>query len=364
MSEKATLHFDYAPLDTAKRFAQTQAKTTSDNLLRFGFQEISESRGEAAYVFDMGPWYGALVAEGLGTKNIVADTLYQLYGARTYYDSIAQDTVAMITNDLITVGASPVVVSPIWASGTSDWFKDEKRAHDLISGWTAALNKIGATYGGGETAALAGIVERSRIELSGFGFGIIPRERLCLGEKLTAGDYIVVVVSSGVHANGLTKVREVAEYLDRKLLTPLSDGISLGEKLLKPTHLYAPLTEALHESGVDIHYMANITGHGWAKIMRSSKDYTYRMHTIPTVPEELSFIQATAGMSSREAYRTFNMGAGFALFVDKADASSVTKIAATLGFSSFVGGVVEAGERKVIIEPIQIEYLPKELAIR
>src|SRR5690349_18691280 len=95
-------------LDPLKRLAQLRASATSENLKRFGMNEVEASRGESAYVWEEQDGYRAFVIEGLGTKNLVADEARKITG-RTHYDDIAQDTVAMIVNDLIVVGAEPQV---------------------------------------------------------------------------------------------------------------------------------------------------------------------------------------------------------------------------------------------------------------
>ena len=109
---------DYNKIDPIKRLAQQRASETSHNLLRFGISEVSASRGESAYVWEEQDCYRAFVIEGLGTKNRVADELRQVTG-KTYYDALAQDTVAMITNDLIVVGAQPGNEG-CWVFGTND----------------------------------------------------------------------------------------------------------------------------------------------------------------------------------------------------------------------------------------------------
>ena len=106
---------DYSAMDSFKRMAQLRARETSENLNYFGAKEVEASRGESAYVWEEQDSYRAFVIEGLGTKNKVADATRSITG-RTHYDAIAQDTVAMIVNDLIVVGAEPQVVNEpeIW----------------------------------------------------------------------------------------------------------------------------------------------------------------------------------------------------------------------------------------------------------
>ena len=107
----------------------------------------------------------------------------------------------------------------------------------------------------------------------------------------------------------------IREVLPEGWLTEVAPGTSYGDALLVPTVLYSPVTEALWREGITVHYAANITGHGWRKLMRHPGAFTYRFHTLPPVPPVLRFIQQHAGHDDREAYSTLNMGAGFALFV-------------------------------------------------
>ena len=137
---------DYETIDYVKRIAQQAGENTLKNLPK-DYKEVSQSRGESAHVVDAGEYYFASVIEGLGTKSLVADEMYKLTG-KTYYDSLAYDTVAMIINDLITVGAKPLTLMAYWAAGSSDWFTDKKRSDDLVSGWTRASNDSGTVWGG------------------------------------------------------------------------------------------------------------------------------------------------------------------------------------------------------------------------
>ena len=114
--------------------------------------------------------------------------------------------------------------------------------------------------------------------------------------------------------------RKLVERLPQGYLTPLPDGTTYGEALLAPTVLYSPVTEALHAAGITPHYCANITGHGWRKLLRHPAQLTYRLHSVPPVTPVLRFIQQHARQDDTEAYSTLNMGAGFALFVAAGDA--------------------------------------------
>ncbi len=355
---------DYSAMDPIKVLAQKRAAETANNLAAFNAREIVESRGESAYVWDEGDSYRSLVIEGLGTKNLVADAMRQ-YGDKTYYDAIAQDTIAMVVNDLIVVGALPQVVNAYFAIGDSNWMKDEQRAADLINGWAAACDLAGATWGGGETPTLKGIINPDTIDLGGSAVGIIKnKNNLVLGDKLTAGDNIVLITSSGIHANGLTLARKISDSAPEGYATKLSDGRTYGEALLIPTSIYVPIVRALQEANIDLHYMVNITGHGWRKLMRATKELHYIITAIPEVPSEFLFIQEQAGIDDKEMYGNFNMGAGFAIYVAQADAQKVVDTATAEGFTALIAGTVEDGPKQVTIKPKNIVFESDSLEVR
>jgi phosphoribosylformylglycinamidine cyclo-ligase len=327
-------------------------------------REIAASRGESAYVIDAGPFLIASIVECLGSKALVADEIYRLTG-RCRYDAIAQDTLAMAVNDLITVGATPLVVQAYWAAGGSEWFADATRANALVDGWRQACEACGVAWGGGETPALAGIVEGGRIDLAAACTGIVsPRERLSLGERLAAGDAIVLLGSSGIHANGLSLARQLANRLPQGYLTEIAPGQTYGDALLEPTVLYAPVMRALHEAGIVPHYCANITGHGWRKLMRHPAELTYRLEYVPPVPAVLGFIQQHAGLDDGEAYGTFNMGAGFALFLPAERAAAAVAVAQACGVPAQHAGTVCAGPKQVVIEPLGLSFDAHALQLR
>ncbi len=355
---------DYELIDPLKVNAQRAAAATASHLGAHGFAEVAASRGESAYVVDVGPFYLASIVECLGSKALVADEMAKLTG-KSWYGAIAQDAIAMAVNDLITVGATPLVVQAYWAAGGSDWFGDAQRAQALVQGWKQACDACGVAWGGGETPALAGIVEAGRIDLAAACTGIVnPKTRLSVGDRLGPGDAIVLLDSSGIHANGLSLARKLVERLPQGWLTEVAPGLGYGQALLAPTVLYSPVTEALWQAGIAPHYCANITGHGWRKLLRHAKALTYRIHTLPPVPPVLRFIQQQAGHDAQEAYSTLNMGAGFALFVAAADAERTVQVAQAQGVGARVAGVVQAGPKELLIEPLGLRFGDDALQLR
>lgn len=360
--EQAGVNYDQ--VDPIKLLAQQSAKATAAQLAQHGLSEIVASRGESAYVLDAGPFYLASIVECLGTKILVADAVYRETG-KSFYAAIAQDTIAMAVNDLITVGATPLIVQAYWAAGGSDWFADKQRAADLIAGWKAACETCGVSWGGGETPALAGVVEGGTIDLGASCVGLVqPKSRLSLGDNLAAGNAIVMLASSGIHANGVSLARKLAERLPKGYATDIGNGLAFGEALLAPTVLYAPVTEALAKAGVTVNYCVNVTGHGWRKLLRHTSSLTYRIHTISPVPPVLAFMQREAKLDDTEAYGTLNMGAGFAFFVSPEQAAQTVAVAKQCGVDAWIAGHVEAGPKQVIIEPINVTYGTDDLKLR
>lgn len=354
----------YEIMDPLKVLAQVEGKKTAKNLRASKLKEVPQSRGESAYIVDLGGQYLATVQESLGTKGIVADEMRKITG-ETYYDALAQDTVAMMVNDLITMGAKPAVIMAYWGAGGPLWFEDNKRMRDLVIGWARACDMAGASWGGGETPSLNSVVIDNRVDLAGCCVGFIkPKSRLSFGKKLKAGDRIILFESSGIHANGISLARKIAESLPKKYATKLPDGRTYGEHILVPTIIYAKLIEDIFKSDVDIHYMVNITGHGWRKIMRYTKQFTYRIIEVPPADTIFSFMMKHGPIEKQEAYGSLNMGVGFAIFVAKKDVAKVMRVAKKHKIKAYDAGIVENGQKRVVIESEGIVFEGESLKVR
>jgi phosphoribosylformylglycinamidine cyclo-ligase len=362
MSDRAAAYrsagVDYSALDALKRQALTSAVATSGLLSEgHGGRAIEASRGEPAFVFELAGRTFAFVVEGLGTKSIVARLVDDQLG-ENHFGAIGYDTVAAIVNDLSCVGALPLVVNAYFATGSSAWYSRPERQTALLDGWGQACRDAEATWGGGESPSLPGLVHESEIELAGSAVGAVPEGRgAILGQELAAGDEIVLIASSGLHANGASLARMIADrQLEHGYATRLPSGRSLGQALLEPTVIYVPLVRGLLEHGLPIHYLSHITGHGWLKLMRPARELTYRVTALPEVPEVLAFLVERAAMTPAAAYSTFNMGCGYAVYCARGAGAEVVALAERLGLRAHLAGRVEDGPRRVLIDPLGLAY--------
>jgi phosphoribosylformylglycinamidine cyclo-ligase len=347
---------DYDLLDEVKREAIALAAATAPLLAGSGGKEFPESRGSSAFVFELNGSTLAMVVEGLGTKSIIASEYLAATGVSRYAD-VAQDAVAAIVNDVISVGANPLVVTAYFATGDAAWYGHRDRAMDLLAGWRAACEEAGAVWGGGESPALPGIVTAEAIELAGSALGLVPAgRRPVFGTDIEPGDKIVLLPSSGLHANGASLARRVAAGLSDGWLTELPSGRHLGDALLDPTVIYARFMRGLLASSVVPVFLNGITGHGFLKIMRAGTGVRYEITELPEVPEVLQFLVNATGMGAAEAYRTLNMGAGYVVIVRPGDAEETLRVAAEAGLEALVAGEVVAGSRALAIGPLGVEY--------
>jgi phosphoribosylformylglycinamidine cyclo-ligase len=354
---------DYQVLDEVKREAISLASATAPLLASAG-SEVSKSRGSSAYVFELNGTTLALVVEGLGTKSIIASDYLDAIGVSRFAD-IARDAVAAIVNDVISVGANALVVTAYFGTGDASWYGHRERSLDLLNGWRAACEEAGAVWGGGESPALPGIIAPTAIELAGSAVGIVPANRRpVFGSDIAPGDKILLLPSTGLHANGASLARRVASQLPDGLLTELPGGRQLGDALLDPTRIYASFVRELLASSVVPKFLNGITGHGFLKIMRADVAVRYEITAVPQVPEVLQFLVSKLGMSPSEAYSTLNMGAGYVVIVSPEDTDEALRLARKTGHDALVAGEVVAGQRALAIPSLGIEYRDDDFQLR
>ena len=301
--------------------------------------------------------------EDLGNKNWIAEWMYQKTG-KSYYDAIAIDTALIVVNDVIAQGAMPVVFTDQLEASDSAWYADETRAKDLANGFLKICEEVGMALPAGESASVKYIVNprppvKHIATLSGSVTGIVaPKERLITGKKLAAGDHIIAVASSGLHANGISLVIQKALELPEQFLTKLENGNSLGAEALIPTRSYVALVEALLEAHIDIHALLPGTGDAIGKIAFDKRPFTYRIHSWLTVPPLFQYFKNELKVPIRDCLKTFNWGAGYYIFVPATETEKVLSLGTKAGYTLMDVGVVEEGKREVVFEPEGITLPP------
>ncbi len=357
----------YDQLDAFKRACQRAARTTAGELAVHGYAEPATTRGESAYLIEASDHYLAHVEEGLGTKNLVADAVYAATG-ENFYREIAIDTVATIVNDLVTCGALPISVAMHAAVGDSGWFSDAKRMQSLVDGWAEACTLSGAVWGGGETPTLQGIVNPATIVLAGSAVGKISPKPLRITGDVRDGDAIIFLASSGVQTNGLSLCRLIADKLPQGYQTPIGhgDARSYGEALLAPSVIYVKFVRECQRRGLKLNYAAHVTGHGWRKLMRLEEPFVYEITTPREAPALFKFLMQAGPITLREAYATFNMGIGFAAYVNAKSADAVLAAAQATGYDAWLAGRVkkDGAHKAVVIPSLGLEYSGDTLQVR
>jgi len=362
--EYAKAGVDYKKIEPFKRALAEVGKRTLSFPSKYGVRVVPHAHGAAFEYQRALPHIWCQTQEGLGNKNWIAEWMYQFAGTgKSYYQGIGIDNALMAVNDVIAQGAMPVIYTDEVAAGDSEWFQDEKRAIDLAQSYYSVCKMVGMALPAGESPSLHYLIKaeppvKSAPSLSGCVTGIIaPRSSLITGQKLQAGDCIIGVTSSGIHANGVSLIIKRALILRDQFLTKLPNGNTLGKEALIPTRSYVALVEALLKAEVKIHSLLPGTGSGLSKIAFDKRLLTYRIHSWVEVPVLFQFIREL-GVSLKDCLMTFNWGIGYYIFVPDCQVKRTIQIGSQAGYELVEIGRVEKGERKVIFEPENITLPP------
>lgn len=325
--------------------------------------EATHAHGAVFEYRGLSPHIWCKTQEDLGNKNWIAEWMYQETG-KTYYDAIAIDTALIVVNDVIAQGAMPVIFNDQLEASSSEWYGDSKRAQDFANGMVKICKEVGMALPAGESASVRYIVNprppvKQIASLSGSVTGIIaPTENLITGQKLTPGDHIIAVASSGLHANGISLVIQKALKLPKAFLTKLPNGKTLGEQALIPTKSYVALVEILLAHDIEIHALLPGTGDGVGKIAFDKRPYQYRIHSWLKVPPLMQFFHDELKVPLMDCLKTFNWGVGFYIFAPAEEAKKIILHGEKAGYTLADVGLVEQGQRQVIFEPANITLTP------
>ena len=272
--------------------------------------------------------------DGVGTK-------LKLAIETGLHDGIGIDLVAMNVNDLVVQGAEPLFFLDYFATGKLE----VGVAAQVVAGIAQGCAEAGCALIGGETAEMPGLYGPGDYDLAGFAVGAVERDGLLPRSDLAAGDALIGLPSSGVHANGFSLVRRVVAEsgLDWSDEAPFAPGTALGASLLTPTRIYVrQLLETIRTTGA-VKALAHITGGGLLenvpRVLPDTLAAAIDQSAIH-MPPVFEWLQVEARLDTREMLRTFNCGIGMVVIVAPADMDRVLKSLGSLGKEAMLIGTL------------------------
>ena len=276
----------------------------------------------------------ATSTDGVGTKTEIARQM-------GIYDTIGEDLVAMVVDDLVVCGAEPLFMTDYIAVGKVI----PERIAAIVSGIARGCVKAGTALVGGETAEHPGLLAEDEFDIAGAATGVVDADNQLSADRVKAGDVIIAMPASGVHANGFSLVRHILATQELDITRNYDFNKSLGEILLTPTEIYTLDCLALIKAqGANIRTFSHITGGGiadnTARVIPAGLTATYDRSTW-SVPVEMKFLADIAGVPQSDMERTWNCGIGMSAVVDPAVADLLVKSLAARGMKAWVAGVIE-----------------------
>jgi phosphoribosylformylglycinamidine cyclo-ligase len=257
--------------------------------------------------------------DGVGTKVMIA-----IESGR--HETIGIDLVAMSVNDLVVQGAEPLFFLDYFACGK---LTPEVGAQ-VVKGVALGCREAGCALIGGETAEMPGLYKAGDYDLAGFAVGAVERDAV-LPRGVAAGDVVLGLASSGLHSNGFSLARKVAETsgLRWDAPCPFAPGVTLGEAMLTPTRLYIrSCLAAIRETG-GVKALAHITGGGITenvpRVLPAGLGVRVDLSRVPVLPV-FRWLAASGGIAESEMLRTFNCGIGMVAVVEPAKADAVVAV--------------------------------------
>ena len=280
------------------------AKTMHTNVLN--------NIGSFGAMYELGKYNNPVLVsgtDGVGTKLEIAFSMKK-------YDTVGIDAVAMCVNDVLCHGAKPIFFLDYLACGKLSG----EVAALIVKGIADGCYEAGAALIGGETAEMPGFYKEGDYDIAGFCVGVVEKDKIIDGSKVSENDVIIGISSSGFHSNGFSLIRKlVRDY------NAVFEGEKIGETLLTPTKIYVkkvlPLLEKYNIKG-----MAHITGGGLIenvpRVVAKGYKAVIKKDSFKT-PSIFNYIQYLGNIKEEEMYNTFNMGIGFVIIASKEDKDNI-----------------------------------------
>lgn len=314
-------------------------------------KKIVKSTHGKEVLADIGGFAGAFAPNLSGISNPVllsgtdgVGTKIKLAMEMDKHDTVGIDCVAMCVNDILCQGGKPLFFLDYIATGKLD----PQKMAELVKGVADGCKIASAALIGGETAEMPGIYKEDDYDLAGFAVGLVDKDKIIDGKDLKEGDIAIGLYSSGVHSNGFSLVRASMDQAGVSLTDKFDENITIGEKLLTPTKIYAKEIEDLIKN-IEVKAISHITGGGlYENVPRVLKDDLSVEFNLSNLKLDPIFenIQKWGNIDTDEMYNTFNMGVGMVIFVDPKDCEKALEI---LEGKAEVVGQVTKGNKSIKI---------------
>ena len=276
----------------------------------------------------------ATSTDGVGTKTEIARQM-------GIYDTIGEDLVAMVVDDLVVCGAEPLFMTDYIAVGKVI----PERIAAIVSGIAKGCIKAGTALVGGETAEHPGLLKEDEFDIAGAATGVVDAEFQLGAHRVKEGDLIIAMPASGIHANGFSLVRHILATQELDLTRNYDFDKSLGEVLLTPTEIYTLDCLALIKAQqANIRTFSHITGGGLAdntaRVIPAGLTAVYDRSTW-SLPQEMKFLGDIAGVPQGDLERTWNAGIGMSAVVDPSVGDLIVRSLAARGMKAWIAGKVE-----------------------
>ena len=259
----------------------------------------------------------ATSTDGVGTKVAIAQ-------AMDVHDTIGHDLVGMVVDDIVVVGARPLLMTDYIATGKVV----PERVADIVRGIAEACAIVGTPLLGGETAEHPGLLAENEYDVAGAATGVVEADEVLGAERVRAGDVVIAMAASGLHSNGYSLVRRVLDVAGWSLDRHVPElGRTVGEELLEPTRLYTPAClDLVREQSIEVHAFSHVTGGGLAANLARvlpkglAADVDRASWVVPPVFE---MVRALGQVPWSDLQATLNLGVGMVAVVpaDSADAT-------------------------------------------